>query len=232
MSDFKLLVIEDDEDIREVIVLHLERAGYSVDWIDNGSDAIDLVQKKNYDLFVVDRMIPGANGIEVCKYIRSNNSTKLTPILFVTALAASEDIVDGLNAGGDDYLTKPFDLKVLSARVLSLLRRWEQVKQMQHEDPANSIEVGGIVMDQEKHLVQVDGREIHLTLTEGKILQELLKHAGKVMSRDKLVKSVIGDSIHVTERTIDTHIAALRKKLGQKSSIIETIRGVGYRVND
>lgn len=221
----KILLIEDDANIAHLLSLQLKQRGHQVDLEGDGSKAYLRLQHDMYDLFLIDRMLPGLDGVTLCRKIRNLEQYHNSPIIFVTALSRSDDVVEGLHAGADDYITKPYDIDVLEARMLSVLRRYQIL--------ANSkkvFSVGDLLLDCEKHLVQVEGETIHLTNSEYRILVCLMQNGRKVLSRESIVTYVQGEKIHVTERTIDTHIASLRKKLKSASSLIETIRGVGYRV--
>ena len=226
----RILLIEDESDIRELIKIQLESKGYHVTDIISGSDAIDLIQSEPFDLFVIDRMLPGISGLEVCKFIRRYKVTQKLPILIVTALSRTEDIVCGLEAGADDYITKPFDMNVLLARVKSLLRRL----QIMNEIDKGSCEkaFGKLKINTDQCKVWVEGQEIGLTASEYKLISLLIENARKVLSRKELVGYIQGEDVHVTERTIDTHVFGLRKKLKNAAHMIETIRGIGYRVTD
>lgn len=222
----KVLIVEDDEDIRELIKLQLQLRNFNVVAVHNGKLAIESSQDNDFNLMLIDRMLPDTNGVELCKHFRSQKKTHQTPIIFVTALAESENIVEGLEAGADDYITKPFDMKVLHARVQALLRRTTG------PESHDVFSMDGLEVDSKKHNVKIDGDKVELTHTEYEILLRLIQEPGVVQTRRKLIDQIIGDNIHVTNRTIDTHIAGLRKKLGDKSSLIETIRGVGYRFKE
>lgn len=241
-----VLLVEDEEDIKDLITIYLEGLGLSVHAVRDGNDAIDLIQEQEFDLFVLDRMIPGSSGIEVCKFLRRFQKTKLKPILFITALTRSENIIEGLEAGADDYVVKPFDAGVLTARVKSLMRRSAygvgavegtssplgRTVNSSVDRSENVFIIGQLVIDMDQCKVWINKEEIALTVSEYRILCYMLKNSRKVLSRIELVKYIQGEEVFVTERTIDTHIFGLRKKLGDYSSIIETIRGIGYRVNE
>lgn len=230
----RILLVEDEIDIRELIKIQLEQLGHEIVAISDGLDAIDIIQDQDFDLFVIDRMLPGSSGIEICKFLRRFNRTKTAPILIVTALARSENVVEGLDAGADDYITKPFDMNILVARVKSLLRRSEflQKKKIQISEETEVV-FGKIRIDTSAYKVFLNGKEIPFTISEYKLLCLLVENSRKVLSRKDLVKYIQGDeNVYVTERTIDTHVFGLRKKLGNESAMIETIRGIGYRVND
>ena len=235
MADEKkrILVVEDEKDISEIIEVQLKHAGYEVTVIDDGSQALEFIQKPNIgelvDLFVLDRMLPGTSGLEICKFLRMFKATKEHPILMLTAMTRPDDIVEGLDAGADDYVTKPFDTKILLARVRSLLRRTES-QQVQKPSASNIYSVGALKVDINQCKAWISDQEVDLTLSEYKLLVAFLQQPGKVFTRNQLVEFIQEGPVHVTDRTIDTHIFGLRKKLKEHSKLIETIRGIGYRV--
>lgn len=238
MSKGHILVVEDERDISDLLKLQLTSSGYEVSVIENGDQALELIQtpiekrivKSPFDLFILDRMLPGTNGLEICKFLRMFKDTKESPILMVTALTTPEHIVEGLDAGADDYINKPFDINVLSARVRSLFRRVEQMTVT--PNTGEVITLGSIELDKAQCQVSVDHKIIDLTLSEYKLMVAFLHQPGKVLTRNQLVEFIQDGPVHVTDRTIDTHIFGLRKKLGDSSDIIETIRGIGYRVRN
>lgn len=175
-------------------------------------------------------MLPGATGIEVCKFLRLFTYTKSSPILFVTALTNPEQIIEGLDSGADDYITKPFDLNIFTARVNSLLRRSDFLKKTSYRN--DNISLGPISLDLEQCKVSISGKSIDLTLSEYKLMVAFLQQPGRVLTRNQLVEFIQDGPIHVSDRTIDTHIFGLRKKMESCSHIIETIRGIGYRVKN
>lgn len=223
----KVLIVEDEKDIAELMTLHLRREGLEVDIVDNGEDATRLLNSKKFSVIILDWMLPGVSGLELCKKWRADGRENgAVPILMVTARAQTADIVLGLEMGADDYLTKPFDISELLARVRSLLRRgtW-------NEDEGTMIEVGKLKMDAERHQVVCEDEEVELTPSEFKLLHALMKNKGRVLTRERLIELVQGEGVTVIDRAIDTHIFGLRKKLGSCSEIVETVRGVGYRVS-
>jgi len=222
----KTLIIEDEIDIAELIRAQLQTLNLEADIITHGELAMNAIKEKGqeYSLFIIDRMLPGKNGIEVCELARSLYPQ--SPILMVTALTQSEDIIRGLDAGADDYITKPFDMQVLLARVRSQLRRIQNEKEMKEVD---ELEYHKLKINFKKCLILVEGKSVSLTHTEFQILCLLSQSPGHVFTRESLIKEIIGENVHVTNRTIDTHVAGLRKKLTTASSYIETIRGIGYR---
>lgn len=228
MNNFRCLVVEDEAPIRELLALILVREGYQVQTVSDSHQAIIWLEKNECDLMIVDWMLPVMPGTELVKRIRALNFKQ--PILMVTAKTQAEDIVQGLEAGADDYVTKPFDTNVLKARLQALLRRASslKVKPPQIEE----FRLGQIHLNLSAHEVFVNQEQIHLTPSEFKILQEMLQNVGRVLTREYLMSKVQGEGIIVTGRTIDTHVFALRKKLNDQSEHIETIRGVGYRIRN
>lgn len=226
----KILLVEDEEDIGEVIRIQLQSQGHQVDWVNKGQMALTTIQTthESYDLFILDRMLPEVNGIEICKFIRLFEKTKHTPILMVTALTRPDDVVEGLNAGADDYINKPFDMNVLIARVNALLRR--SLTRPIETNAQDQLNLGPIKINLGEYKVFNQKEQLELTRSEFKLLHALIESSGKVLTRKKLVELIQEGPVHVTDRTIDTHIFGLRKKLGEASDLIETIRGVGYRV--
>ncbi len=229
-----IVLVEDELEICELIENHLRPLGFQLKTFHDGKKALDYIQSndgaeaQNLALFILDRMLPSINGMEICKFIRLFNPTKTIPILMLTALSTPEQIVEGLDAGADDYITKPFDLNILLARVRSLLRRREV--SLKNADNKNTLKHKDLIVDLDQCKTWIEGVPLELTLSEYKILCCFLLSPGKVLTRNQLVEYIQDGPVHVTDRTIDTHIFGLRKKLGAYSSIIETIRGIGYRV--
>lgn len=227
-NNFRILLIEDDADISDLIKLQLQLKSYKVETTATGAQALELINKQSFDLFIVDRMLPDTNGLDICRYIRNTPITSNSPILLVTALSEADNIIEGLDAGADDYITKPFDINVLHARVRAQLRRLKRDKSQEGE----SLKFGQLEINEKRCEVKIKGELIGLTHTEFQILTVLATEPGIVHTRQKLIKTILGEDVHVTNRTIDTHIAGLRKKMGDTSNLIETIRGVGYRLQD
>lgn len=229
-----IVVVEDEQEIVELIQTQLKGLGYNILCFGDGKKALDFIQSNDgkdaaqTSLFILDRMLPSVNGMEICKFIRLFNPTKTTPVLMLTALSTPEQIVEGLDAGADDYMTKPFDLAILLARVRSLLRRRETSNRT--PENKNVLRHKELIVDMDQAKSWIDGQLLELTLSEYKILCCFMLSPGKVLTRNQLVEYIQDGPINVTDRTIDTHIFGLRKKLGEYSSIIETIRGIGYRV--
>ena len=226
----KILVVEDEKDVRDLMVLHLKRDGGDVAAVEDGEQALALLAREEYQLVVLDWMLPGVSGMEICKRIRAQDdfrTRKDVPVLMVTARADSADIVLGLEMGADDYITKPFEIPVYLARARALLRR---ATLPQAERNARRLQARELVLDQESHRVTCKGTEVPLTPSEFKLLAALLSNPGRVLSRDRLIDLVQGEGVTVVDRSIDTHVFGLRKKLGDCADVIETVRGVGYRV--
>jgi DNA-binding response OmpR family regulator len=227
-----ILIVEDEKDISDILSLQLQNKGHSVNVIADGAEALEKIQNTDdqTDLYILDRMLPGTSGLEICKFLRMFKKTKSRPILMVTAMTRPEDIIEGLDAGADDYITKPFDTTVLMARVRALLRRAESLRSNEEGKETTLFTVNQLKVDTNQCKAWIEERELDLTLSEYKLLVSFLKHPGKVLTRNQLVEFIQDGPVHVTDRTIDTHIFGLRKKLKDYSKLIETIRGVGYRV--
>lgn len=227
MNKARILVIEDEKDIADLVVLHLKRQGFYTQVASDGEAGIQRVETSNPDLIVLDWMLPGISGLDVARQIRKlSGDVKHTPILMLTARSHTNDIIEGLNNGADDFLVKPFELPVLLARVSALLRR----KAISSGSAEKQLGIDGLGINLESYEVCCKKEPIHLTLSEFRLLAALMKGRGTVLTRDRLIDQVQGDDVSVIERTIDTHIFGLRKKLGKCSDLIETVRGVGYRV--
>jgi two-component system phosphate regulon response regulator PhoB len=230
MEKIKILVVEDEAPIQELLQFNLERSKYRVTVVDSGEEALETAEKLMPDLILLDIMLPGADGLEVCKRLKNNSKTQHIPIIMLTALCEEADIVTGLELGADDYVTKPFSPRVLLARVKAALRRIESGKEKPVDD--NVIHVHNISIDSVRHKVEVDGEDVALTFTEFKVLQLLANQPGRVFTRYQIVDAVHGDDYPVTDRSVDVQIVGLRKKLGESGSVIETVRGIGYRFKE
>jgi len=229
MARGKIVVIEDEADIREVIEHNLLREGYEVRASDDGEKGLRLVQKELPDLVLLDLMLPGLDGLDVCRELKANDRTRAIPVIMVTAKGEESDIVLGLGIGADDYVTKPFSPKELTARVKAVLRRG---RLSQDGGGGEKITRGEVVIDLGRHDVRVEGLPVVLTATEMRLLHFLASHPGRVFTRSHLLSRVFSEDSFVIDRNIDVHIRAVRKKLGEHRDIIETIRGVGYRFRD
>lgn len=222
MKAAKVLVVEDETDIRELIVLHLTREGHRVDAVGNGLEALEYLSQKPYDLVVLDWMLPEKSGLEILRELRKTKGHEQLAVLMVTAKGANSDLIMGLENGADDYLVKPFELSVLMARARALLRRIDRKEA--------SLTLGALEIDEAAHEARLGGKAISLTPYEFKLLVTLAQNQGRVLTRDHLIREVQGGGVSVVERAIDTHVFGLRKKLGECAELIETVRGVGYRI--
>lgn len=221
-----IIVVEDDLDIRELISFNLANEGHQVFEANNGEVGIDKARNNNPDLILLDLMLPGIQGLDVCRIIKSDQETKEIPIIMVTALGQEEDIVKGLETGADDYITKPFSIKVLIARVNAVLKRSIEVG----EDKSKDILINGINIKTRSREVWVNKNLINdLTFSEFQILYLLAGHPGWVFTRYQIINKIRGDNYPVTDRSVDFQIVGLRKKLGDAGKLIKTVRGVGYR---
>lgn len=221
----KVLVVDDERDLVELIGMNLQRNGYDISSAHDGATGLDLARKQKPDLLILDVMMPGLSGRDVTMALKSDPDTAGIPILMLTAKTEETDIIVGFSMGADDYVTKPFSMKVLMARVSAVLRRKASI------EPAQPmLAAGPVVIDQGKHEVTVQGKPINLTPTEFKLLSAILAARGRVLSRDQLMDRAMGTDVFVTDRAIDVHITAVRKKLGDFSWMIHTVRGVGYRL--
>ncbi len=229
MKQEKIIVIEDEGDILELIEYNLLREGYTVLTSRNGEKGFQMVREQAPDLVLLDLMLPGLDGIEVCRRLKSDPVTRSIRVLMVTAKGEESEVVLGLGVGADDYVVKPFSPKVLIARVDAVLRRGSL---KEGGGRGERIVQPGLVIDSARHEVQVDGQPVSLTATEFRLLHFLASYPGRVFKRDQLLNRVIGENAFVHDRNIDVHIRAIRKKLDRHRNRIETIRGVGYRFMD
>ena len=229
MEKVKILVVEDEAPIQELLQFNLERVKYKVKVADSGEEALKQASKFNPDLILLDIMLPGTDGLEVCKTLKASSKTENIPIIMLTALCEEADIVTGLELGADDYITKPFSPRVLLARVKAALRRPNAAAT---ENPEELITIHNIIIDLTCHRVTVDGNEIILTHTEFKVLKLMTTQPGRVFTRYQIVDAVHGEDYPVTDRSVDVQIVGLRKKLGEAGNYIETVRGIGYRFKE
>jgi two-component system phosphate regulon response regulator PhoB len=228
MAKQHVLIVEDEEDIAELLEYNLERQGYFVDCAGTGEEGLDLTRETSPDLLILDLMLPGLSGMEVCRQLKRDARTEKIPVLMLTAKGEEEDIVAGFEAGADDYVTKPFRPKVLLARVKALLRRGGAKPAGEDE----VLTVDNLTIHPGRFEVHRDEEAVSLTRTEFRILHYLASRPGWVFSRSQIVKAVHGDDYPVTGRAVDVQVAALRKKLGEAGGLIQTVRGVGYRMGD
>lgn len=225
-----ILVVEDEPDVLELIRYTLGKAGYRVEGVKSGEAALNYVTHSTPQLIVLDLMLPGIDGQEVCRQLKKDEHRRAIPVVMLTARTEDSDIVAGLEAGADDYVTKPFNPKVLVARVRAALRRPSNTGDSQQTEEILSVH--GITIDVARHSVLSHGTEVTLSHTEFAILEVLARNPGKVFSRTRIIDAIRGQDYPVTERSVDVQIVGLRKKLGNTGNVIETVRGVGYRMQE
>jgi len=225
----RILVVEDEKDIADLIAHSLQRAGHTVELLGSGHGAVARVKESAPDLIVLDLMLPGMDGLLVCQALRADPATAAVPIIMLTARGEESDRIAGLELGADDYLTKPFSPRELSARITALLRR---VQRTASSTPGGRLTYGPIVIDVERHTVMAEGEEVKLTAKEFLLLQYLVEHRGRVLSRDLLLTDVWGYQYTGGTRTVDVHIRRLREKMPFLSDAIVTIKQFGYRLED
>jgi two-component system phosphate regulon response regulator PhoB len=228
MAKERILVVDDEEDILELVRYNLAREGYQVTGVASGEEALVKARNQAFDVILLDLMLPGLDGLDVCRGLRSHSSTANIPILMLTAKGEDADIVTGLELGADDYVTKPFSPRVLLARIKAVLRRQGQ----KEDDETALVKIHDLTINPARHEVLLKGRSIELTATEFRILHFMARRAGWVFSRDQIISAIRGGDYPVTDRSVDVQIAGLRKKLGPAGAWIETVRGVGYRIKE
>ncbi len=225
-----IAVLDDEEDILELLRTYLTKAGFKVVALAEPEKFLKTVAKEPPDLILLDLMLPGTDGLEICRYLKKSPETASVPIIMLTARSQEADRVTGLELGADDYVTKPFSLRELEARIKAVLRRRESIAA---ESSAPKILAGGkLVIDSEQHEVRVNGQPIELSLAEFKILELLASRPRRVFSRDEILDHLWGQEKVVVTRTVDVHIRHLRQKLGKLSSLIQSVRGLGYKFEE
>ncbi len=229
MSKGHILVVDDEEDLLELVAYNLRREGYGVDCVTTGETALRAARSKRVDLIILDLMLPGADGLEVCRALRGDPQTRDISIVMLTAKGDEADIVAGIELGADDYITKPFSPRVLLARIRAVLRRRSQSAPL---DDSALIRIHQLEIDPIRHEVKAENDKLDLTITEFRVLSWLARHPGRVFTRQQIIDAVRGDDYPVTERSVDVQVVALRRKLGPCGDYIETIRGVGYRFKE
>ena len=226
-NNIRILVVDDEPDVLELVVFHLEKEAYRVDVADTGDKALKMARENLPSLLVLDLMLPGINGLEICRLLKRDPKTRDIPILMLTARASEEDRVKGLELGAHDYVTKPFSPRELVLRIKNLLRLTEK-----STDGVELIEAGPFKLDTVRHQATVDGQALNITATEFKLLCLLASRPGEVQPRETLLRDVWGYEPTLDTRTVDTTMQRLRAKLGQAADRLETVRGVGYRLTD
>lgn len=227
MASTKILIIDDEQDVIDLLSLHLRKAGFTLITATDGANGIRIAREETPALIVLDLMLPKMPGLEVCKVLKTDATTRSIPVLMLTAKAEEIDRIVGLEFGADDYVTKPFSPRELVLRVNAILRRGKG-------DGAEEkkLSVGAITLDPARHHVEVGGRPVRLTSVEFRLLSMLMRRHGRVQERDRLLNEVWGYESVIDTRTVDTHVRRLRKKLGKAAGAIETVRGFGYRIRE
>ena len=229
MTQEKILIVEDEADIVDVLVYTFSREGFRVLSARDGRDALRIARQDAPRLVLLDLMLPGLGGLEVCRTLREDRVTRDIPIIMLTAKGEESDVVLGLGIGADDYVTKPFSPKELVARAKAVIRRGA----LRESEPTQArLVFSDLIVDPVRHEVVVDGTAVDFTPTELRLLHLLASHPGRVFTRDQLVNRVIGEGAFVVSRNVDVHVRSVRSKLGQHRQLIETVRGVGYRFKD
>jgi two-component system phosphate regulon response regulator PhoB len=228
MAKERILVVEDEEDILELVVFNLSKEGYRAEGVITGEGALETAGNNVPDLVVLDLMLPGVDGLEVCRRLKADPRTAHIPVIMLTAKGEESDIVAGLEVGADDYVTKPFSPRVLIARVRAVLRRGARAEPGKSE----TIKIRDLLINPGRHEVLVDGDPVELTHTEFSLLHLLARRPGWVFTRHQIIDAVRGSDYPVTDRSVDVQVAGLRKKLGRAGSYVETVRGVGYRFKE
>ncbi|HWA18096.1 MAG TPA: phosphate regulon transcriptional regulator PhoB [Devosia sp.] len=223
-----ILIVEDETDLSELMRYNLQAEGFRVVSAETGDEAVERIREAVPDLILLDWMLPGVSGIELCRRWRSREETARTPIIMVTARGEEEERVRGLATGADDYITKPFSMPELVARIQALLRRANP------QLVATLLKAGDLELDRQSHRVRRAGREVHLGPTEYRLLEYLMRHPGRVYSREQLLDGVWGNDVYVDERTVDVHVGRLRKAIirGREADPIRTVRGAGYAFDE
>jgi two-component system phosphate regulon response regulator PhoB len=224
-----ILVVDDEKDLVDLIAYNLQRNGYSVLTATSGDTALEIASREIPDLILLDLMLPGMSGTDVARKLKADARTASVPIIMLTAKSEETDVVVGLTLGADDYVTKPFSMKILLARLNTVLRRGESATAAPE---GGTLKAGPLSIDASKHEVTLNGEPVKLTLTEFKLLISLVAARGRVLTRDQLMDKAMGMDVFVTDRAIDVHITAIRKKLGNASWLVRTVRGVGYSLQE
>lgn len=227
--DAKVLIVEDERDIAELLRYNLQEAGFKTDYVRNGADALQQAVEKTPDLILLDLMLPEVDGMIVCRLLKNDPRTKDIPIVMVTAKTEEKDRVAGLELGADDYIIKPFSPREVVLRVSAVLRRIQIGKQT---ESTKRIETHGVTIDLDKHQVLTESGPIDLTATEFKLITLFARSPGRVFTRDILMDVIWGQDYYGIDRTVDTHVSRLRRKLGEFGKHIETVHGIGYRFKE
>lgn len=232
-GEASVLIVEDEADIREILQYALEREGFRVSCAVNGKEALEILRKQAFTIAILDIMLPGIDGLTLCRKIREEGHDRAMPVVMLTARSEESDIVVGLEVGADDYLCKPFSPKELVARIRAVLRRMPDRKAADTPRQASKgLSLGPVLLDLERHEVRVRDLPVQLTLAEFKLLALLMSRPGRVFTRDQILEQVSGSDVYVIDRNVDVHIRAIRKKFGDDADFIQTVRGVGYKCRE
>lgn len=229
MNRNHVLVVDDEKDIRDLLEYNLQKNNYQVTCVATGEQALEAARKEVPGMIILDIMLPGQDGLEVCKKLRSESKTAEVPIIMISAKGEEADVVVGLELGADDYITKPFSPRVVLARIKAVLRRREEAAV---NTSSSIIKADKLVIDLDRHEAKIEDEVLSLTALEMRILSTLASSPGKVFTRFQIVESTQGVGVGVTDRSVDVHIVSLRRKLGDSAKLIETVRGVGYRFSE
>ena len=227
MAKYNILMIEDDENIQELVAYNLRKAGWSIATVGNGEEGLEAALEQMPDLVLLDLMLPGMDGLEVCRKLKSKSPA--IPIIMLTAKGEETDVIVGLEMGADDYMVKPFSPKILIARIKAVLRRSDVEEEI---DDSKVIVRGELSIHPQKHLVLINDKKLDLTDTEYRLIKYLSERPGWVFTRNQILDAVRGEDAVVTDRAVDVQIVGLRKKMGKAGALIETVRGVGYRFQE
>ncbi len=227
-----ILIVEDDIDIQQVVSYNLIKSGFNVTCADSGEEALEIMERERIDLVLLDIMLPGMDGMEICTLIRDRHQSGRLPIIMLTAKGEEDDIIRGLACGADDYVTKPFSPKVLIARIRAQLRKRQEHTGQEEPSDQETIRLHSMTIHRGRHQVLVDDSQVHLTTTEFTILELLASRPGWVFTRQQIIDTIRGYDYLITPRAVDVQIFGLRKKLGPAGSCIETVRGIGYRMKE
>lgn len=228
----KILVVDDEQDIVDLISYNLSKEGYKVYTASNGTQAVEVATTVRPDLVILDIMMPGMDGFEVCRSLRQDTTLATTAIMFLTAKSSEIDQILGLELGADDYIQKPISPRVLLARVKTIIRRGQEKVRTETIAAPEILRLGALEVNRQNYTVRVDGKEIFFPKKEFELLAFLASNRGKVFSREALLRRIWGESVYVIDRTVDVHVSKVREKLGTYGAWIETVKGVGYRFSE
>lgn len=230
--DKSILVVDDEQDIVDLISYNLSKEGFKVTTASNGTEAVAQALLHRPDLVILDIMMPGMDGFEVCRALRTNPATSSVAIMFLTAKAGEIDQILGLELGADDYIQKPISPRVLIARVKTLLRRGAESVRTETIAAPEILQVGALEINRQNYTVKIDGKEVFFPKKEFELLAFLAANTGKVFTRESLLRRIWGESVYVIDRTVDVHVSKVREKLGPYGNWVETVKGVGYRFRE